>query len=56
MAKGLDSKFLHYGIRKDDLAMICGSYPLASSTTTGSVTPLPPQRCSGQNPKDIEYN
>lgn len=22
MAKGLDSKFLHYGIRKDDLAMI----------------------------------
>lgn len=22
MAKGLDQKFLHYGIRKDDLAMI----------------------------------
>lgn len=22
MAKGLDSKFLHYGIRKDDLSMI----------------------------------
>lgn len=22
MAKGIDSKFVHYGIRKDDLAMI----------------------------------
>ncbi len=36
--------------------MMCGSYPLASSTTTGSVTPLPTQRYSGQPPKDIEYN
>ena len=26
-----------------------GSYLSASSTTTGSVTPLPTQRCSGQN-------
>ena len=38
------------------LQMMCGSYPLASSTTTGSVTPLPTQRCSGQNQrKNNEY-
>ena len=38
------------------LRMMSGSYPLASSTTTGSVTPLPTQRYSGQNQrKNNEY-
>ena len=31
MAKGIDNKFVHYGIRRDDLSIIetiCGKYDL----------------------------
>ena len=34
--------------------MMCGSYPLASSTTTGSVIPQPTQRYSGLNHELID--